>query len=106
MDSITKKIQLKRMLVFLDYREQDHITLANLENKTYPSCNGKGDFFLNTFLNRVPLMFPTPDIVNLAYSQILKECKIKLLSLSVRHQIPRFENLLKKCYGLEFIPQC
>lgn len=106
--TIKKREEIKKMLSFLNYRECDHLfmnSVTMVDNKTYPSVNGKGEFFSNYFCSRSPLPEPTPAIVSYAHYQLYKECQVKLLSLAIRHKIPRFEQVLKKCYCLEFLPQ-
>ncbi len=101
----TKRQQIRKMMTFLEYKEWDHIFMqgVSLPDKTFPSCNGKGEFFSNQFASRKPLPDPPSNVISFAHFLLTRDTKIKLVSLSTRHKIPRFENLLKKCYDLEFI---
>jgi hypothetical protein len=96
------------MLTFLNYRKCDQLFMQQVvldDDKAWPSVDGDGDFYSNHFISRKTLPNPPANVISFAHHQLARECLIKLIGLSIRHKIPRFENLLKKCHGLEFIPQ-
>jgi hypothetical protein len=105
MDSI-KCDQIRRMMEFLLYKDNEQLLMreVTLGNKSWPSCNNKGQFYSNYFQSRKPIIAPTK-VIDFAHHQLLSECKIHLMSLAIRHKIPGFEHLLKKCHRLEFISQ-
>lgn len=104
MDS-TKRHEIRKMLAFLNYRGWDHLFMQSivLPDKSWPSVDGMGIFYSNQYASRKPLDDPPSNVISFAHHQLSRATLAKLVGLSVRHKIPRFENLLKKCHGLEFI---
>lgn len=108
MDS-QKREEIRSMLKFLEYNDKEDLLMQEitLEDKTWPSCNNKGQFFSNRFLSKRPLLVPPDNVVNYAHHMLSRECRLKLTSLTVkRGNFPFLGHLLKKYYKLNFLPTC
>lgn len=101
----SKRIEICRMLIFLEFKKDEHIVLQEiiLQDKSYPSCDGGGKFYLNFFASRKPLPFPSAQIINHTHKILIIECKKKLCALQLRHKIRFMDKLLKKYHRIEFI---
>ena len=101
----TRKDEIRKMLIFLDFHRVDHLFMQGLTFKdgSFPSCNGVGDFFINKFISRKPLPDPTDEVVDFAHAKLVWESKKQLNKLQLKYSNMAIFNLLKKYYHLEFI---